>query len=277
MRMNWLMAALGFIAAIGAGAPSWAQSGRPQIAGYWEGGFSCKAGSMGVSLAIEEAGDELRARLRFFPTRNNPRAPEGEVEMTGRFDRTIGSFELKPTRWIRRARNFNAGQMAGLFEGGKLSGQIRAAGCGGFTLARAAAPSIPPAQAAAAVADSGPVSLRDATTLEQSCGVVLRWVRRLKQEYPDLDLMRTPLNQIFPRAANLYRDKYFVPVFGTPFLNTGMAPRSAGLGRTQMFVGERHRRGASRVPLLHRAALQSAARRFQLRRGVGTSGQDSTS
>lgn len=110
--------------------------------------------------------------------------------------------------------------MAGLFEGGKLSGQIRAAGCGGFTLARAAAPSIPPAQAAAAVADSGPVSLRDATTLEQSCGVVLRWVRRLKQEYPDLDLMRTPLNQIFPRAANLYRDKYFVPVFGTPFLNT---------------------------------------------------------
>lgn len=221
MRMNRLMAALGIIAAMWAGAPaSWAQSGRPEIAGHWEGGFSCRAGPMGVSLTIEEAGAELRARFRFFPTRDNPRAPEGDVEMSGRFDRTVGSFELKPTRWIKRARGFNAGQMAGLLEGGKLSGQIRAAGCGGFTLVRAATPSVSPKQAAAAAADRGPVSLREAATLEQSCGVLLRWARQLKQEYPDIDLMHTPLNQVFPRAVNLYRDKYFVPVFGKPFVNT---------------------------------------------------------
>lgn len=58
------------------------------------------------------------------------------------------------------------------------------------------------------------------------CQAILDWIEIFKKEYPDLDLTRAPRGyQSFPEAANLFRDAYFVPVFGFAYngYNAGKA------------------------------------------------------
>ncbi len=47
--------------------------------------------------------------------------------------------------------------------------------------------------------------------------MIIRWFNRLKEEYPDIDLHHTVLNEIYPKVLNLYGDDSFMPVFGKPF------------------------------------------------------------
>ena len=63
----------------------------------------------------------------------------------------------------------------------------------------------------------GPASLAEAKSDEERRDVIIRWFNQLKEEYPDIDLHHTVLNEIYPKVLNLYEDDSFMPVFGKPF------------------------------------------------------------
>jgi len=60
-------------------------------------------------------------------------------------------------------------------------------------------------------------SIGTAWTVDGKCQILLDWASQLQKEYPKMDLRHTVLGKIYRSgAANLFRDKYFVPVFGIP-------------------------------------------------------------
>jgi hypothetical protein len=75
----------------------------------------------------------------------------------------------------------------------------------------------------------GAGTLAQARTVEGKCDVIVRWASRFEDEYPDwfeLDLPRSKHRRIDigsalddhqQRFANLYRDEWFVPVFGKSY------------------------------------------------------------
>ena len=64
----------------------------------------------------------------------------------------------------------------------------------------------------------GPVSLAQARTDDERRDAIVRWFRRLKQEYPDLDLHHSILGpELYGKVLNLFCDDDFVPVFGKTF------------------------------------------------------------
>jgi hypothetical protein len=189
------------------------------VAGTWEGRYACGQGPSGLRLSIERGqGSQIRATFQLYPVAENPRGPQGEFEMVGRFDSLVGSLELQPTRWIKPARGVRAVALEGLLadDGGNLKVRLRAPNCGDLVLVRAAA-AAPSAQAPAptvAQPTKGPTSLKEATTPEDRCRALITWASRLTEEYPNIDWQHTPMNKLFPLAMNLYRDRSFVPVFG---------------------------------------------------------------
>ena len=62
-------------------------------------------------------------------------------------------------------------------------------------------------------------------TLGEQCELLLSWLGRIRTEYPNVDLQRTPINRLVPLFANIYRDEYFIPLFGTPYDRTDQADR----------------------------------------------------
>jgi hypothetical protein len=190
------------------------------IQGAWEGRYVCQQGPTGLTLTI--SGDnpsQLRAIFRFYPVPENPRVPAGEAELTGSFDAAIARLQLKPGRWIKRPTGYNIIGLTGLLspDGESFQGAMDAQGCGAITLTRARE-GAPPVEASVQRRSPGkPRALASAANFAEQCEILSDWLNRLPAEYPDLDLGNTPVNKIEPLAANLYRDEYFVPVFGKAF------------------------------------------------------------
>jgi len=214
------------------------------IQGVWEGRYICRQGPTGLTLTIEGSDpSRLTARFKFYPVPENPRVPHGELEMTGKFDPRVGHFQFRPGRWIQRPRGYATVGLSGLLESsGRLTGRLPVSGCQAFTLSRAS--SAPSRQAAtpAAPRRNIPKSLSAARTLSDKCEVLLAWVARMKSEYPGLAPYRTSSTVLGPKIVNLYRNQFFVPVFGNPFDKTTESWRK-GFFREVILACARSREG----------------------------------
>lgn len=196
-------------------------SGR--IQGVWKGRYVCRQGSTGLTLTITGSNpSRLTARFKFYPLPSNPRVPSGEFELTGRFDPAVGDFSFTPKRWIKRPGGFSMIGLKGLIQnsGQELRGSITTRGCRQFELTRASGQAEQRVATAPSRPDSVPQSLLKAKSLGEECEALLAWLQRIRGEYPNLDLQRTVLGKIYPKAANLYRDEFFAPVFGRPYDQT---------------------------------------------------------
>jgi uncharacterized protein len=60
-------------------------------------------------------------------------------------------------------------------------------------------------------------SLFAAQSIGEQCQIVHQWAARLQTEYPDLHLRSARSSEIIAQSANLFRDEFFVPVFGRPY------------------------------------------------------------
>jgi hypothetical protein len=70
------------------------------LVGVWRGSYSCTQGDTGLTLTIEETGDEggLSATFGFYPFPDNPDAEEGSFAMLGSL--TEGHMDLLADQWI---------------------------------------------------------------------------------------------------------------------------------------------------------------------------------
>ena len=64
---------------------------------------------------------------------------------------------------------------------------------------------------------TGPGSLLATTSLETRCQIIDGWANRLKKEYPGFSFRIKTASTLYPKMANLFGDKDFVPVFGHPY------------------------------------------------------------
>jgi hypothetical protein len=76
--------------------------------------------------------------------------------------------------------------------------------------------------------DNAPTSFAQARTPDEQCLVLGKWLSKFKREYPDVDVMRSLVDQLYVRAANLFGDDDFVPVFGKSFDQFSEEDRQAG-------------------------------------------------
>lgn len=65
-----------------------------------------------------------------------------------------------------------------------------------------------------------------AQTVGQQCDVLAEWISRFRQEYPALKVSQYSAAETEAKAANLFSDAHFVPVFGRPYDGTSAALRN---------------------------------------------------
>jgi hypothetical protein len=149
--------------------------------------------------------------------------------MAGQYDPAIGSFALKPTRWVKQPRGIQAVPLDGLVtaDGKNLKGRLNARGCGDFLLVRGTGMSARLGGAAppGVRLRTGGTSFKAARSTKEECDALLNWSSRIREEYPNLDPWHTQSNLLAEKVVNLYRDKYFVPVFGERFVDMSAASR----------------------------------------------------
>ncbi len=61
--------------------------------------------------------------------------------------------------------------------------------------------------------------------LGEQCDMLAAWTKRFFDEYPDFNVLGSNIGEFEPRAANLFGDQLFVPLFGRPYDETGPAWR----------------------------------------------------
>lgn len=198
------------------------------IAGTWEGRYVCRQGPTGMQLTVTGGKtNEVSAVFRFFALPENPGIAAGEFALRGSYDPATGALDLTPDRWLKQPPGYQMVGVKGSLarDGSRLNGSIALAGCRGFELARAQAPANKPGPAPAETVRREPGSLAESKSFDEVCETLLAWVGQLPAEYPDLDLKNTVMGKIYPKASNLFRDEYFIPVFGEPYDQTTVEGR----------------------------------------------------
>ena len=65
----------------------------------------------------------------------------------------------------------------------------------------------------------------EARNLGEQCDMLAAWTTRFFDEYPGFDVFANDVGEFEPRAANLFGDRLFVPLFGRPYDDTEPAWR----------------------------------------------------
>ena len=120
-----------------------------------------------------------------------------------------------PREWIEQPEGYTAAQFEGRLssDGNGIEGQINAAGCRRFKVARGEI-------SEQALEVTEPIDLRRLDSvgdLHTRCRVIYSWTLTLEREYPDLDLVGSLLRNIVPQAMNLFADEYMTELFGKPY------------------------------------------------------------
>lgn len=112
---------------------------RSDIAGVWEGRYTCAQGVTGLTLTIEGRSENLTATFTFSSVPENPGVPTGEFTMTGEL-RCDGTVELEPGEWVERPNSsWSVVRLRGTYDSSEesITGSVyEAPECGGFEVAR---------------------------------------------------------------------------------------------------------------------------------------------
>lgn len=192
------------------------------ITGIYNGHYFCQQGKTSLQLGlVDEGNGSITGVFSFYPVGGNPQRPKGVFELKGSYDKSSGNFELNPAKWIKRPPGYvMVGMKGNLSDTKKLDGNITLRGCSNFSLKKDNSKSEELKSTLATkkeVYKNAPSSLSKAKTDAERCIVFNKWSSRFPIEYPDLDIRRTQLGKVYPKAINLFTDKHFVPVFGKPF------------------------------------------------------------
>jgi hypothetical protein len=112
--------------------PAPAAPPRRDIAGRWEGRYTCQQQEVGFFLDVTPAeGDRIAAVFEFFPLPGTLSFPRGSFRMAGDYNRADGTFRLQSGDWIRRALGFQRHDLEGQLadNGGTLNGRVLTPGC----------------------------------------------------------------------------------------------------------------------------------------------------
>jgi hypothetical protein len=200
-----------------------AQPAGSEIRGVYTGSYVCTQRQISLQLALEpETSGAVTGVFTFFMPGGSAENPVGAFRVAGSFDRATRTLRMQPREWVKRAPLYMPVGFSGTFDasGSTIKGTIAGPGCTTFEASRDAQATARLAKAAADRAsryDSAPTSLAQARTPDERCLVLGKWVSKLKREYPDTDVMRSVVDQLSIKAANLFSDEEFVPVFGKPY------------------------------------------------------------
>ena len=208
-----------------------AQTTPPEISGVYSGSYVCGQRQISLQLGIEPGRPGGVAGLfTFYMPGGTAENPIGSFRLTGSFDPRTRTLRMQPREWVKRAPMYVPVGLSGTLDasGTTIKGTIAGRGCTTFEVSRDAAATSRLASAAAERAsryENAPTSLAQARTADEQCLVLGKWLSKFKREYPDLDLRRTRVDQLYVWAANLFDDSDFVPVFGKPFDQFSQADR----------------------------------------------------
>ena len=192
------------------------------IAGVYDGALTAQKRQFFAQLRLSREGpNELSGELIFSATASD-KVPLGLFKLKGTFDPANSTFTLSSGRELTSSDGLILATANGDFEraSGKIHAQLTPRG-GTLELTRNEKKT---AELQAKSTEStkrlgqGPVSLAQARTDDERRDAIVRWFRRLKQEYPDLDLHHSILGpELYGKVLNLFCDDDFVPVFGKTF------------------------------------------------------------
>ncbi len=195
--------------------------GKPgNVAGVWQGQFTCGFSTVGVTLAIAPAGgQEVDARFKFYPLdQRDRRVRHGEFALRGAFDKQTGEVVLRPTKWINQAQGHRLMGLRGVIaaDGTSIAGRLQDSQCGNVQITRIDLDpgAMPKPQTIGDFLAGAPETMAAAGTPEEKCAVWARWGSRFKTEYPNLNAMHVAIDQVMPKILNLYRDGIFRPFYG---------------------------------------------------------------
>lgn len=196
-------------------APLAAQQADLGMAGTeWEGEAACASGSSLFTLRIDKVqGDRLAGLMIIVP----PTAlRSGAVLQPVAGRRTSeGGWQIMPDgRGRGDMQAVRQGMTLSPDSNGRLTAEFANQTCTGLSLVQMT-PDDLSRQATVAAPDGGRYFA--AGSNEERCEAIITWMERVAQEYPDLDVKRTVLNQVHPKVILLFADEDFVPVFGRAF------------------------------------------------------------
>ena len=203
-------------------SPGEAKVDPSNITGVYEGALTADKRQFFAQLRLSREGtNDLSGELIFFATASDA-APLGSFKLKGKLDPAKNAFTLSSGGELTSSDGLILATADGNFEpsSGKIRAQLTPRG-GTLELTRNEKKT---AELQAKSTEStnrlaqGPVSLAQARTDDERRDAIVRWFRRLKQEYPDLDLHHSILgSELYGKVLNLFCDDDFVPVFGKPF------------------------------------------------------------
>jgi hypothetical protein len=192
------------------------------ITGVYEGALTAEKKQFFAQLRLSREGtNDLSGELIFSATAADQR-PLGSFKLNGAFDSANNTFKLSSGGELTSSYGLILATADGNFDpgSGKIRAQLTPRG-GTLELTRNENKT---AEFQAKSTEStkrlveGPVGLAQARSDDERRDAIVRWFRRLKQEYPDLDLHHSILGpELYGKVLNLFSDDDFVPVFGKPF------------------------------------------------------------
>jgi hypothetical protein len=196
------------------------QAAPPDIRGVYTGSYVCSQRQISLQLSLEPgAPGALAGVFTFYMPGGDAQKPVGAFRLAGSFDPQTRTLRMQPREWVKPAPMYIPVGLSGTLDasGTTIKGTIAGPGCTTFEVSRDAQATGQLAKAAADRAsryDNAPTSFAQARTPDEQCLVLGKWLSKLKREYPDADLQRSMVDQLYVRAANLFGDDDFVPVFG---------------------------------------------------------------
>jgi hypothetical protein len=186
----------------------------------YSGSYVCSQRQISLQLALEPGGPGgLAGVFTFYMPGGDAQKPIGAFRLAGSFDPQTRTLRMQPREWVKPAPMYIPVGLSGTLDssGSTIKGTIAGPGCTTFEVSRDAQATSRLATVAAERAsryDNAPTSFAQARTPDEQCLVLGKWLSKLKREYPNADLMRSMVDQLYNRAANLFSDDDFVPVFG---------------------------------------------------------------
>lgn len=188
------------------------------LTGVWSGYYRCSNTPIRLDLVLEQQNAQLQGLFLFYLSSGD--TPSGAFTLSGRVDENAGTLVLEPGEWQKRPIGFTAVGLSGQYEGNQITGTISFNQCGNFQVTKNLERTeelLAQVERSKRLWEKAPTALAEAQNETQQCIAVAKWASKLKAEYPDLDLSHTPLNQIFPKAAPLFSDSDFKPVWGQSY------------------------------------------------------------
>jgi hypothetical protein len=195
---------------------------RPVI-GDWVGAATCGREANDIALKVRRSySGGLDARAEFYRANALANAVPYS-DLAGRQEGPANSFRFVPKQGGGLSFTVTVSE-----DGAQLSAESTT--CGSFVLRQVTDRS--PERILSVAAPPAGGGYRPGESPQGRCQALIGWAGGLAREHPKLDMRRTPMTQLLAKAALLFADNDFVPVFGFAYDAAAM-PEVAAMGPRQ--------------------------------------------